>query len=173
MVVGVWRHKYGYEWRRQWWWMHVMRCFDIVRRWIQWHVPVLMTPPARLPVEPSAVLLPVPAAASGAAIGIGVASAVGAAGRPSAPSSVEPFAALAVEVRHESAALVVVTSHTGSAAPTARRVRRRLLRYSGSPLHVVRRVRGRRFNGSSRDSAIAMAASVGAANLLTGYSLLI
>lgn len=118
-----------------------MRCFDIARWRTQWHVPVLMTPPARLPVKPSTVFLPIPAAASvpigGAAIGIGVASAVGAASRPPAPSSVEPFASSAMEVRHELAAPVVVASNTGSAAPMARRLRRRLLRRSGSPLRVM------------------------------------
>ena len=128
-------------------------------------MPVLVIPPTRLPVEPSTVLLPVPAAASvevgGAAIGIGVASAVRAAGlRPPAPSSsVEPLAASPVVVRHETAALVVVASHTGIAAdPVVRRVHRRLLRFCGS---------------SWDDGAIAVTASGSAVDLFIGCSLMI
>ena len=157
---------HGHERQHQRWWMHVMRCFDISRWRTQGRVPVLVIPPTRLPVEPSTVLLPVPAAASvevgGAAIGIGVASAVRAAGlRPPAPSSsVEPFAASAVGVRHETATLVVVASHTGIAAdPVVRRVHRRLLRFCGS---------------SWDDGAIAVTASGSAADLIiAGCSLLI
>ena len=158
-----------------------MRCFDISFWMTQWRVPVLVTPHMRLPVEPSTVPLPVPAAASvevgGAAIGIGVASAVRAAGlRPPAPSSsVEPFAASAVGVRHETATLVAVASHTGIVDPVARRVHRRLLRRSSAPLPVVWRICGRRFHGSSRDDgAIAVTASGSAADLIiAGCSLLI
>jgi len=95
-----------------------------------------------------------------AAIGMGVASAGSAAGRPPAPSSsVEPLAASAVVVRHETAALVVVASHTGIAAdPVARRVHRRLLRFRGS---------------SWDDGAIAVTASGSAVDLFIGCSLMI
>lgn len=134
-------------------------------------VIVHVAPPAWLPVEPSAVLVPLPAAAASVAVGVAidvdVASAIGTTADrrpPASSSSVVAFAAAtAVGVRHEATVLLMVASSTFVVdAPVARR----LLRGISTPLPaVVRPVHGRRYHGSSRAGAIAVTASRGAGAL--------
>lgn len=114
-------------------------------------MPILMTPPAALPIKAPTVLLPVPDTATIAiniSIATGIVNANATANRPPA-SSIVP--AKAVGMRRETPVLVA----SGAAiAPMIRRVRRGLLRDSATPLRCGRSAR--------RSGAIARAGPRGA-----------